>query len=66
MPSAAGPAWRLEDAHRTLGRRESMPPLAKSVDQKRLIQRQIERLVYGLYGLRDKEIAMVEEATRGR
>ena len=32
--------------------------------EKGALQRQIGRLVYELYGLRDEEIAVVEEATR--
>ena len=32
-------------------------------DERAVIKRQIERLVYELYGLRDEEIAIVEEAT---
>jgi hypothetical protein len=30
-----------------------------------VIDRQIDQLVYELYGLTDKEIAVVEDATRG-
>jgi len=42
-------------------RREFIDPL---VHEKSLIQRQIDQLVYELYGLTDEEIRIVEEATR--
>ena len=37
----------------------------KTEREKSLIQSQIDQLVYKLYGLTDKEIKIVEEATRG-
>ena len=38
--------------------------VAKTVDGKTPIQRQIDQLVYELYGLTDDEIRIVEEATQ--
>ena len=72
MPSPAEPgsACRVEDAEPTLARRESMLPFAETAHQKTVLQRQIEatdrqidQLVYELYGLSEEEIAIVEEAT---
>ena len=37
---------------------------AKTAEEKKLLQRQIDQLVYELYGLTDEEIQIVEEATR--
>ena len=45
----------------TQARHEFIDPL---VHEKSLIQRQIDQLVYELNGLTDKEIRIVEEATK--
>lgn len=37
---------------------------AKSPDEKKAMQQQIDQRVYELYGLTDNEIKIVEEATR--
>jgi hypothetical protein len=39
-------------------------PTAKTAHEKTILQRQIARLVYNLYGLTDKEIKIVERQTK--
>jgi len=61
-------AYRSSDYNETQARREFIDPLGhnKSLTQRQIdaTDEQIDQLVYEFYGLTEKEIKIVEEATR--
>ncbi|MBI2174601.1 MAG: hypothetical protein HYU33_05340 [Candidatus Omnitrophica bacterium] len=58
------PAESMLDLHKELGNAKNPNDKTRLQREIESTDRQIDQLVYGLYGLTDEEIAIVEEETR--